>query len=117
MHPLIWAHLSFKLRSVYPQTRSARRRFVCAKQLKTVRKQFNEHDTMKQTLLYMTVVLCSYPVIVIYLLADERVIERRVSLFCECYWVLVLLLGDGVDGVGGVVGCASRPVLPRMRSQ
>ena len=51
-----------------------------------MRKQFNEYETMKRTLLYMTITLVSYAVIVLYLLADDLVLTRRVSLFCEyCY--------------------------------
>lgn len=46
-------------------------RFVCARQLKSVRKQFNEYGTMKRTLLYMTSTLASY--VVFFLLADDYV--------------------------------------------
>lgn len=60
-------------------------RFVCARQLKSVRKQFNEYDTMKRTLLYMTVTLMSYALVVVILLADDLVLQRRVAIFCECF--------------------------------
>lgn len=58
-------------------------RFVCARQLRTVRKQFNEYVTMKHTLLYMTIVLTSYVALVLFLLADDLVVQRRVAVFCE----------------------------------
>lgn len=58
-------------------------RFVCARQLKSVRKQFNEYDSMKRTLLCMTVTLASYAVIVLFLLADDLTVSRRVALFCK----------------------------------
>ena len=67
-------------------------RFVCARQLKFVRKQFNEYDTMKRTLLYMTITLSSYALVVVILLADDLVLQRRVSIFCEWRRRLPLLL-------------------------
>lgn len=72
-------------RAAFPVTTVVKhpKRFVCARQLKWVRKQFNEYETMKRTLLYMTIVLVSYGVVVLYLLADDAVTVRRVAIFCE----------------------------------
>ncbi|CAB1110198.1 unnamed protein product [Ectocarpus sp. CCAP 1310/34] len=68
--------------------------FVCARQLKWVRKQFNEYETMKRTLLYMTITLASYGVIVVYLLADNLVLGRRVSVFYPLLTTYILLWGS-----------------------
>ncbi|CAN0141568.1 unnamed protein product, partial [Ectocarpus sp. 4 AP-2014] len=68
--------------------------FVCARQLKWVRKQFNEYETMKRTLLYMTITLASYGVIVVYLLADDLVLGRRVSVFYPLLTTYILLWGS-----------------------
>ncbi|CAM9758034.1 unnamed protein product [Ascophyllum nodosum] len=53
--------------------------FVCARQLKSVRKQFNEYKSTKHTLLYITLCLGSFVIIVIFLLADDFVLRRRVA--------------------------------------
>ncbi|CAM9969419.1 unnamed protein product, partial [Ectocarpus sp. 8 AP-2014] len=68
--------------------------FVCARQLKWVRKQFNEYEAMKRTLLYMTITLASYGVIVVYLLADDLVLGRRVSIFYPLLTTYILLWGS-----------------------
>eukprot|EP00904_Undaria_pinnatifida_P012481 jgi/Undpi1/8363/HiC_scaffold_25.g10831.m1 len=68
--------------------------FVCARQLKSVRKQFNEYQTMKRTLLCMTITLVSYAVVVLYLLADDLVLTRRVSLFYPLLTTYILLWGS-----------------------
>lgn len=59
------------------------RRFVCTRQLKWVRKQFNEFETIRRTLLIFTLLLGSFAAIVVVLLADDRVAARRVALLCE----------------------------------
>ena len=58
-------------------------RFVCARQLKSVRKQFNEYKSTKHTLLYITLCLGSFVIIVIFLLADDFVLRRRVAVLCK----------------------------------
>lgn len=68
-------------------------RFVCARQLKTVRRQFNEYDAMKRTLLYMTITLLSYAVVVVFWLADDLVMQRRVAMFCESLFPAPFLHG------------------------
>ncbi|CAM9739286.1 unnamed protein product, partial [Ectocarpus fasciculatus] len=68
--------------------------FVCARQLKWVRKQFNEYDSMKRTLLYMTITLASYGVAVLYLLADDLTVSRRVALFYPLMTTHILLWGS-----------------------
>ncbi|CAM9464833.1 unnamed protein product [Ectocarpus sp. 6 AP-2014] len=68
--------------------------FVCARQLKWVRKQFNEYDSMKRTLLYMTVTLASYGVVVLFLLADDLTVSRRVSVFYPVMTTYILLWGS-----------------------
>ena len=42
---------------------------------------------MKWTLFIITLVLISYPIIVIILLEDKITIQRRVALFCEHEWM------------------------------
>ena len=69
---------------------------MCARQLKTVRKQFNEYDTMKRTLLYMTITLLSYAGVVVVWLADDLVMQRRVAIFCESVLLLFPAPSDGV---------------------
>ena len=59
------------------------RRFVCVRQLKSVRRQFNEYDDLKRTLFYITVALLSYAFVVVILLAGRHVTVRRVSIVCE----------------------------------
>ncbi|CAM9633812.1 unnamed protein product [Ectocarpus sp. 13 AM-2016] len=68
--------------------------FVCARQLKWVRKQFNEYDSMKRTLLYMTITLASYGVLVLFLLADDLTVSRRVALFYPVMTTYILLWGS-----------------------
>ncbi|CAM9700874.1 unnamed protein product [Ectocarpus sp. 4 AP-2014] len=68
--------------------------FVCARQLKWVRKQFNEYDSMKRTLLYMTITLASYGVVVLFLLADDLTVSRRVALFYPVMTTYILLWGS-----------------------
>lgn len=65
-------------------------RFVCVRQLKSVRKQFNEYETMKRTLLFMTITLTSFAVVVVVILAGDHVLQRRITMFCEfdCCWFL-----------------------------
>ena len=58
-------------------------RFVCARQLKSVRKQFNEYGTMRRTLLCMIITLASSRVVLI-LLEYNPVLQRRVGVLCEC---------------------------------
>ncbi|CAM9480659.1 unnamed protein product, partial [Ascophyllum nodosum] len=67
--------------------------FVCARQLKGVRKQFNEYNSMKWTLFIITMVLISYPIIVIILLEDKITIQRRVALFYPLITTHVMLWG------------------------
>lgn len=57
-------------------------RFVCIRRLKSVRRQFNEYQTMKKTLLCLTVALLSYALVVVVLLAGQHVIVRRVAILC-----------------------------------
>eukprot|EP00903_Cladosiphon_okamuranus_P006656 g6499.t1 len=68
--------------------------FVCARQLKSVRRQFNEYDTMKRTLLYMTITLTSYAIVVVILLADDLVLQRRVAIFYPLLTTYILLWGS-----------------------
>ena len=82
--PALWSIGSTRSFSFIPACSPAPpNRFVCARQLRTVRKQFNEYDTMKYTLLYMTIVLASYVGLVLFVLADDLVVQRRVAVFCE----------------------------------
>lgn len=89
--------------------RRERHRFVCIRRLKSVRKQFNEYRTMKRTLLYLTVALLSYALVVVVLLAGQHVTVRRVAILCEsCF-------GSGVWFPHGSIHCcgAVLPCLPR----
>ncbi len=58
-------------------------RFVLGRQLRWVRKQFNEYETMRHTLIYLTLALFSYAVIVVAILDNHHVIVRRVAIVCE----------------------------------
>eukprot|EP00904_Undaria_pinnatifida_P012482 jgi/Undpi1/8364/HiC_scaffold_25.g10832.m1 len=68
--------------------------FVCVRQLKLVRKQFNEYETLKRTLLLITIALLSYAVAVVVLLGDRPVIARRVSIFYPVLTTYILLWGS-----------------------
>ncbi|CAM9258383.1 unnamed protein product, partial [Scytosiphon promiscuus] len=68
--------------------------FVCVRQLKSVRKQFNEYETMKRTLLYTTVVLFSYAVVVVVFLGDDLTTQRRVAIFYPFLTTYNLLWGS-----------------------
>ncbi|CAN0505245.1 unnamed protein product, partial [Laminaria digitata] len=69
-------------------------RFVCVRQLKSVRKQFNEYDTMKKTLFYITLALLSYALVVVVLLAGRHVTARRVSIVYPVLTTYILLWGS-----------------------
>lgn len=56
---------------------------MCVRQLKAVRRQFNEYETMTRTLLYMTLAFISYAVVVVVVLADDYITCRRVAILCE----------------------------------
>lgn len=58
-------------------------RFVCARQLKTVRKQFNEYESSKRTLICITLCLASFVVVVVFLSSDRFVLRRRVAVLCK----------------------------------
>lgn len=81
-HGPLFVHLNpkFLVRCCSPSNR-----FVCARQLRSVRKQFNEYETMKYTLLYMTITLASFVGLVLFLLADDLVVQRRLAIFCELH--------------------------------
>eukprot|EP00903_Cladosiphon_okamuranus_P006658 g6501.t1 len=68
--------------------------FVCMWRLKFVRRQFNEYDTMKSTLLCLTVTLVSYAVVVVVLLDGQFVIIRRVAIFYPLLTTYILLWGS-----------------------
>ncbi|CAM9905729.1 unnamed protein product, partial [Hapterophycus canaliculatus] len=68
--------------------------FVCARQLKSVRKQFNEYETMKRTLLYTSIALLSYPVVVLFVLGDDLTTQRRVAIFYPLLTTYILLWGS-----------------------
>ncbi|CAM9276032.1 unnamed protein product, partial [Pylaiella littoralis] len=68
--------------------------FVCARQLKWVRRQFNEYETMKRTLLYMTITLASYVGVVLFLLDGKYVLQRRVAIFYPLMTTAILLWGS-----------------------
>ena len=55
---------------------------MCARQLKSVRRQFNEYGTMRRTLLGMTITIASY-VAVLFLVGGDEVLQRRITIFCE----------------------------------
>jgi len=69
--------------SVHFRINRKQNRFVCARQLKSVRRQFNEYTTMKQTLLCVTILMASYRALY-FLLDDNPVLQRRVTIVCEC---------------------------------
>lgn len=83
MFPYSWHLLSRNMVCACIVSTRIANRFVCARQLKWVRKQFNEYETMKRTLLYMTITLASYVIVVLFLLGDKPVLQRRISIFCE----------------------------------
>eukprot|EP00903_Cladosiphon_okamuranus_P006660 g6502.t2 len=68
--------------------------FVCIRKLKSVRKQFNEYQAMKHTLLCLTVTLVSYAVVVVVLLDGQFVIIRRVAIFYPVFTTYILLWGS-----------------------
>lgn len=79
-------HLRFSCIAPYPlphRNTPHYPRFVCVRQLKSVRKQFNEYQTMKRTLLYTTGALFSYAGVVLFVLGDDLTMQRRVAIFCE----------------------------------
>ncbi len=55
---------------------------MCARQLKSVRRQFNEHDALRRTLSCMTITLASYGVVFL-LLEENHVLQRRIVIVCE----------------------------------
>ncbi|CAM9465258.1 unnamed protein product [Ectocarpus sp. 6 AP-2014] len=68
--------------------------FVCIRRLKSVRKQFNEYQTMKRTLLYLTLALLSYALVVVVLLAGQHVTVRRVAIVYPVITTYILLWGS-----------------------
>lgn len=58
-------------------------RVVCVRQLKWVRKQFNEYEKTRRTQIYMSVTLASYVVVALLLADDHPVLQRRINIFCE----------------------------------
>ncbi|CAM9337731.1 unnamed protein product, partial [Ectocarpus sp. 12 AP-2014] len=68
--------------------------FVCIRRLKSVRKQFNEYQTMKRTLLYLTLALLSYALVVVVLLAGQHVTVRRVAILYPVITTYILLWGS-----------------------
>lgn len=61
-----------------------RSRCVCARQLKSVRKQFNEYRATNRTMLHVTITLASY--VVFLFLVDDFVLRRRIGIVCESYF-------------------------------
>ncbi|CAN0194843.1 unnamed protein product, partial [Ectocarpus sp. 13 AM-2016] len=56
---------------------------VCARQLRWVRKQFNEYETMKRTLSCLTLLLFSYAIVVAIVLDGHHSCVRRVAIVWE----------------------------------
>ena len=57
---------------------------MCSLQLKSVRRQFNEYETMRRTVVCMILTLISFQVVMVLLEGDD-VLKRRVGILCEFY--------------------------------
>ncbi|CAM9247127.1 unnamed protein product [Ectocarpus sp. 4 AP-2014] len=68
--------------------------FVCTRQLKWVRKQFNEYETMKWTLSCLTLLLFSYAVVVVVVLDGQHVFVRRVAIVYPALTTHTVLWGS-----------------------
>ncbi|CBJ31531.1 signal transducer, putative [Ectocarpus siliculosus] len=68
--------------------------FVCTRQLKWVRKQFNEYETMKWTLSCLTLLLFSYAVVVVVVLDGQHVYVRRVAIVYPALTTHTVLWGS-----------------------
>lgn len=59
-------------------------RFVCVRQLRWVRKQFNEYKEMTRTLLCVTLISVSYALVVVVALdSSHQMLARRLAIVCE----------------------------------
>ncbi|CAM9258459.1 unnamed protein product [Scytosiphon promiscuus] len=79
---------------IIQETIFSRTEFVCIRRLKTVRKQFNEYHTLTHTLMWLTVALLSYAVVVVVLLDGRHVVIRRVAIFYPMITTYILLWGS-----------------------
>ncbi|CAB1104899.1 unnamed protein product [Ectocarpus sp. CCAP 1310/34] len=68
--------------------------FVCARQLRWVRKQFNEYEAMKWTLSCLTLLLFSYAAVVAIILNNRHVYVRRVAIVYPVLTTYTLLWGS-----------------------
>ncbi|CAM9864575.1 unnamed protein product [Ectocarpus sp. 6 AP-2014] len=68
--------------------------FVCARQLRWVRKQFNEYEAMKWTLSCLTLLLFSYAAVVAIVLNNQHVYVRRVAIVYPVLTTYTLLWGS-----------------------
>ncbi|CAN0088475.1 unnamed protein product [Ectocarpus sp. 12 AP-2014] len=68
--------------------------FVCARQLRWVRKQFNEYEAMKWTLSCLTLLLLSYAAVVAIVLNNQHVYVRRVAIVYPVLTTYTLLWGS-----------------------
>ncbi|CAB1105051.1 unnamed protein product [Ectocarpus sp. CCAP 1310/34] len=68
--------------------------FVCTRQLRWVRKQFNEYETMKWTLSCLTLLLFSYVVVVVVVLDNQHVYVRRVAIVYPALTTHAVLWGS-----------------------
>ncbi|CAM9451135.1 unnamed protein product, partial [Ectocarpus sp. 4 AP-2014] len=68
--------------------------FVCTRQLRWVRKQFNEYEAMKWTLSCLTLLLFSYAAVVAIILNNQHVLVRRVAIVYPVLSTYTLLWGS-----------------------
>eukprot|EP00903_Cladosiphon_okamuranus_P013298 g12395.t2 len=68
--------------------------FVCGRQLRWVRKQFNEYQAMKRTLIYLTLILFTYAIVVVGILDNHHVTVRRVAIVYPALTTHTLLWGS-----------------------
>ncbi|CAN0228913.1 unnamed protein product, partial [Ectocarpus fasciculatus] len=68
--------------------------FVCTRQLRCVRKQFNEYEPMKWTLACLTLLMISYPALIGVIFKNERAYARRVAIVYPVLTTYTLLWGS-----------------------
>lgn len=58
-------------------------RCVCVRQLRWVRKQYNEYESLKLSLLAASLMLVTYRLIINFVLSGDPLFQRRLSIICK----------------------------------